>query len=127
MSTDKIKLVQGDTAPQIRVIIRDDDTKKEVNINGASVVLKFRATGDTTLITTLYGSLLPGLEKTDGTLSLDGVYAQPGYGGRVAFIPTLEMTNNDAGSYEGELEVTFADGTIQTIYAPLKFQLREQF
>ncbi len=32
-----------------------------------------------------------------------------------------------AGEFEGEVEVTFPDGRIQTAFAILKFQVREQF
>jgi hypothetical protein len=33
----------------------------------------------------------------------------------------------DAGDYEGEIEVTLGDGTIETIFNPLQFTIREEF
>jgi|GEM_PF-869924 len=126
MST-KIKLVQGDTKPQIKCVITDEATGIVQNIAGATALLKFRAAGSQTIITTLTGVLLPGLELNDGSISIEGPYLTAGTGGRVIFLPTLMMTNNPAGNYEGELEVTFADASVQTVYALLKFSLREQF
>ena len=47
---DKIKLVQGDSGrPQIQATITDENTGNVVDITGATVVLKFRMLGSTTL------------------------------------------------------------------------------
>jgi hypothetical protein len=124
---EKIKLVQGDTRPQIKCVIADQTTGEPQNIAGATVLLRFKAIEESELITTLTGILLPGLENEDRTVSTEGFYATPGTGGRVVFVPTLEMTVNPPGNYQGELEVTFADGSIQTVYAVLKFVIRKQF
>ena len=32
-----------------------------------------------------------------------------------------------AGIYEGELQLTMQDGSVQTVYDKLKFKVREQF
>lgn len=125
--TTKIKLVQGDTRPQIKCVITDEVSGLAQNIAGATVLLRFKALGEVSVITVLTGLLLSGLELQDGTLSLEGLYLTPGTGGRVVFMPTLAMTVNPPGLYEGELEITFTDGSIQTVYALLKFSLREQF
>jgi hypothetical protein len=37
------------------------------------------------------------------------------------------MVLGEAGDYEGEIQITFVDGTIQTVYDLLKFKLREDF
>jgi hypothetical protein len=37
------------------------------------------------------------------------------------------MLSGPAGEYEGEVEITFADGQIQTVYDVLKFKVREDF
>jgi hypothetical protein len=52
-----------------------------------------------------------------------------GANGQVAFYPASapEMLAGDAGDYEGEIQITFVDGTIQTVYDLLKFKLREDF
>mgnify|MGYP003345708111 CR=1 FL=1 len=67
--------------------------------------------GATTLTATVLGSV------TDGP------------NGQVAFYPATapEMLLGDAGDYEGEIEITFSDATVQTVYDVLKFKLREDF
>ena len=109
--TDKIKLVQGDTRPAIVCTITDETTGSAVNITGATVVLKFRPVGSTTLQATVTGTVTSGST------------------GQVAFYPasTPAMLTGDAGDYEGEIEITFSDGQIQTVYDTLKFKIREDF
>ena len=127
---DKIKLVQGDTRPQIKCVITDDSTGAIVDISGAAVALKFRAVGSSAILFTRPGALLAGIEDSSGVASQYSpgeAYALAGSGGRVAFQFAAGNLDIDPGVYEGELEVTFGDGAIQTVYAPLKFQLRKQF
>lgn len=127
---EKIKLVQGDTRPQIKVVITDDTTGNIVDISGSNVLMKFRATGTTTTLFTLTGYLQSGIEDADGNVTLSAVgeaYALAGSGGRVAFQFLTGQLNIDPGTYEGEIEVTFSDSSIQTVYVPIKFQLRAQF
>jgi hypothetical protein len=109
--TEKIKLVQGDTRPALVCTITDDTTNAPVDITGATVVLKFRAAGGTTLTATVTGAV------TDGP------------NGVVAFYPASapEMLQGAPGDYEGEIEMTFADGQIQTVYDTLRFKVREDF
>ena len=107
---DKIKLVQGDTRPQIKVTLSDDNTGVPIDISGATVRLKFRALGSTTLIDTLIGIVLDGPN------------------GVVVFAWNNNTLNVDPGDYEGEVEVTFPAGAgIQTAYQLLKFYVRAQF
>lgn len=108
---EKIKLVQGDTKPAIVCRLTDDTTGLPLGISGATVRLKFRAAGATTLAATVTGSV------TDGA------------NGEVVFYPASapEMLQGDPGDYEGEIEITFADNTVQTVYDLLKFKLREDF
>lgn len=130
MSSNRIKLVQGDTRPQLKVVITDDTTGDIVDISGASVVLKFRAAGSSSTLFTLTGYLQSGLEDADGNVTLAAVgeaYALAGSGGRVAFQFLSGQLNVAPGAYEGEVEVTFSDSSIQTVYLPLKFQIRAQF
>jgi len=129
---DKIKLVQGDTRPQIKCVITDENTGAIVDLSGSSVLLKFRATGTTAVLFTLTGYLQAGIEDENGVVSQQLVgqaYATPGSGGRVAFQFNSGNLNIDPGSYEGEIEITFPapNAGIQTVYTPLKFQVRAQF
>lgn len=132
MATQKIRLVQGDTRPQIKCVITDENTGAIVDLTSATALLKFRAAGETTVLFTLTGYLQPGLEDQDGNVTQFGVgeaYATPGKGGRVAFQFGAGNLNVEPGSYEGEIEITFPapNAGIQTVYTPLKFQVRGQF
>ncbi|CAB4196162.1 hypothetical protein UFOVP1298_67 [uncultured Caudovirales phage] len=125
-----IKLVQGDTRPQIKCVITDETTGAIINLSGAAVALKFRAVGTSSILFTRTGALLSGIEDSLGVASQYGLteaYGVAGSGGRVAFQFAAGNLNIEPGAYEGEIEVTFGDGAIQTIYSPLKFQLRQQF
>lgn len=108
---EKIKLVQGDTRPALVCAITDDTTGAAIDITGATVLLKFRQAGSTTLQATLTGSV------TNGPA------------GQVAFYPASDpaMLQGAPGEYEGEIEITFADGQRQTVYDLLKFKVREDF
>jgi hypothetical protein len=109
--SEKIKLVQGDTRPALTCTITDDITGAPVNISDATVVLKFRAVGATTLTATV-----------NGTVS-------NGPAGEVVFFPASapEMLQGAAGDYEGEIEITYPDDQIQTVYDLLRFKVREDF
>jgi hypothetical protein len=129
---EKIKLVQGDTKPQIKCVVTDETTGKVVDMSGAEVKLKFREKGLDDVLFVLTGYLQSGLENAQGVLTEFApgqAYAQPGKGGRVAFQFNPGNLNIEPGYYEGEIEITFPppDGGVQTVYAPLKFQIREQF
>lgn len=108
---EKIKLVQGDTRPTLVCAITDDTTNSPVNITGATIVLKFRAAGSTTLTATV-----PGVVANGAT-------------GQVLFSPASapEMLQGLPGDYEGEIEITFPDGQIQTVFDTLRFKMREDF
>lgn len=128
----KIKLVQGDTKPQIKCVITDENTGTIINLAGATVLMKFRATGSSTILFTLTGFLQSGLEDANGNVTQAApgqAYEIAGSGGRVAFAFGSGNLNVPAGPYEGEIEITFPapSSGIQTVYTPLKFQVREQF
>lgn len=109
--TEKIKLVQGDTRPAIVCTLTDETTGNAINLTGATPRLKFRAVGATVLTATVTGSV------TDGPA------------GKCVFYPASspQMLAGEAGDYEGEIEIEFADSQIQTVYDVLKFKLREDF
>ena len=108
---EKILLVQGDTRPALICTITDEVTGSPVSISGATVLLKFRAAGATTLTSTITGVV------TDGP------------NGMVAFNWSSDPTSlaGTPGDYEGEISITFSDTTIQTVYGILKFKLRQEF
>ena len=124
--TDKIKLVQGDTRPSLIVNLTDETTGLPISINGATPRLKIRPLGSATVKSILTGVPIPGFLQSDGTVDTSGAYATAGAGGRCAFAWTSESLDT-AGDFEAEVEVTFQDATIQTVYQVLKLKIREQF
>lgn len=107
--SDIIKLVQGDTLPTITVTLTDEFTGAAVDITGAAVVVKFRAMNTTTVLSTLTGTLVT---PASGIFS----FSFPA--------PALDVAD---GLYEGEIEVTFSGGAIQSVYDLLKFRVRADF
>lgn len=105
---ERIKLVRGDNRPYIRLTLKNaDDTA--LNLSSATVRVRFRATGSTTVLSTIICSQPNG--GTDGVISFNFAGA------------TLDVA---PGYYEGEVEVDFG-GEKQTVYDVLKFNVREQF
>jgi len=125
--SDRILLVQGDTLPQLTVTItQDDDAGAPVDISLATVRLKFRLVGSTTLKATLVGELLTGYDDGSGVVNENPPYDGLGVGGRVRFTWGLNDLDT-AGSYEGEVEVASPGAQVQTVYDKLKFKVRAQF
>lgn len=120
-----IKLVQGDTRPTLTVDLIDRVTWAPVDVSaaGASVVMKFRAVGSSTVLFTLTATKQTGQLLPDGTV--DTTVTPAGKGGRVLFTWTTGSLDNLLGYYEGEVSVNFADGSVQTIYDRLRFYVRE--
>ena len=108
---EKIKLVQGDTAPQIKLTLTNEVTGAAINLTGATVTLHFRALGGQTPIFSRQALINPETAGT-GICLIDW---QPG---------DLDV---EAGDYEGEIEVVRQSGARETIYELLKFKVREDF
>lgn len=106
---DVIKLVQGDSRPALAVTLTDENTGAIIDITGSTPRMYFRATGLTTILATLVGSVVSGPAGT------------------CAFAWGAALATVAEGDYEGEIEVTFADTTVQTTYRKLKFRVREDF
>ena len=117
-----INLVTGDTLPELTFTLKDSNTAASgltldqnnsvtwapINVTGATVKLRLRALGSTTVKATLNCVI------TDGTA------------GKVATdFPT--GTLDTAGTFEGELELTFPNGGIQTVNDLIKFKVRSDF
>lgn len=107
--SDKIKLVQGDTRPYIRLTLKDADSQT-INVHDATVRLKFRALGSTNTL-----------------FNVTAIKPQGGTDGVVVFGFPPGALNVDAGLYEGEIEIDFGGGDVQTVYDTLKFTVRAQF
>jgi hypothetical protein len=108
---DKIKLVQGDTFPIVRLTLTDPVTGSAINLSDSTTSVKvyFREAGKTTILATI------SCTKVNG-----------GSTGQVQFNFSSGVLNVDPGAYEGEIEINF-DGQTQTVYELLKFTVRQQF
>lgn len=120
--SDTIQLVVGDTLPLLTITLRDANqavagsvldpqnaaTWAPINLVGATVKLKIRELGSATVKTVLTCSIsnASGGEVTTG-------------------FPT--GTLDTAGTFEGEIEITFLDGGIQTLVDLLKLKVRADF
>jgi hypothetical protein len=107
------KYVQGDTGPQLKLTLTDEDTGTATDLTGATVKLHFKAAGATTV---LYSK----------TLFVNQGQGQPALGIALVNWATGEL-DYAAGTYHGEIEITKASGQIETIYDIIKFKIREDF
>jgi hypothetical protein len=107
---DVIRLVQGDSKPDILLSLTDENTGLPLDLSAATttVRVKFRAAGSETLLSTITCS------KTDAV------------NGKVSFNFAGGVLTVPAGMYEGEIEILF-DTQAQTVYDVLKFRVRGQF
>ena len=115
-------LVKGDTLPQLNLVVRDSNTAASgatldeadsstwapIDLTGATVRLKFKALGSTTVKETLIFSVRNPVEGN-------------------VFLAWPAAALDTAGTFTGEIEVTYADGGIQTVYDQLKFKVREDY
>lgn len=117
-----LNLVAGDTLPELTFSLKDsnsaasgqildtDDsaTWQPINIAGATVRLRLRELGSTTVTATLTCNVTDAAEGKCATNFPAG-------------------TLITAGTFEGEIEITFASGGIQTVYDLLKLKVRSDF
>jgi hypothetical protein len=108
VSTGKIKLVQGDNRPYIRLTLKQADGTP-MDVSSATVVMHFRQAGETAVLSTIVCTKING-----------------GTAGEVSFNFPGNTLDVEPGAYEGEIEIDF-DGEKQTVYEPLKFAVRAQF
>jgi hypothetical protein len=106
--SERIKLVQGDNLPIIRLTLKNADGTP-LDVSGATVKVYFRAADSDTVLSTLI--CIPVTNGSDGV---------------VQFNFTGNTLQVDPGLYEGEVEVDFG-GLKQTVYDVLKFNVRQQF
>ena len=105
-------LVKNDDGPQVRVTLTRENDGLAIDVSNASVVLKFRKKGTSTVLSTLQ-SIAPSEERPEGIAIFN-------------WGPTdLDIS---AGDYEGEIEITFtSEGIVETVYETLDFVVREDF
>lgn len=106
------KLVQSDTSSAIQSTITRMDTGEAVPLDGGEVVeLKVRVRNATPVEFTLTGFGTPS-ELAAGIVTFS-------FGDNL-----IDLT---PGYYEGEIQLTYVGGAIESVYEILIFQVREDF
>lgn len=119
--SETVKFVTGDSLPEVTVTLRDSNTAAAgktldpndnstwapINLTGASVKLRIREVGSDTIIKTLTMTIT---DAANGKAATD-----------------FPSTFTTAGVFEGEVEITFSTGGVQTIYDLIKFNVRSDF
>lgn len=117
-----LNVVTGDTLPALTFTLRDSNqaaagatldendqsTWAPIDITGATITLRVREIGATELSDSIVGTVIDGEE------------------GKV-MVDFEDTTFAAAGQYEGELEVTFEGGGVQTVVDLIKFKVRASF
>jgi len=120
---DTIQLVKGDTLPELNLTLRDSNTAATgttldaddvstwapIDLTGATVRLKFKPLGSTELKSTI--TMSKHAPHTDGKV----------------FMQWPEGVLDTAGTFTGEVEVTYSDGGVQTVFDQLKFKVRGDY
>lgn len=105
------QLVKDDTAPQIQANLTRQDTGAAIDCSGGTVRMYFRAKGGSSILFTLTAADV-------GSNLANGV---------AVFSFSSGNLNRDEGYYEGEIEITYSNGNVETIYQVLDFYLRGDF
>ena len=117
-----IKLVVGDTLPELNFTLKDSNTAAAgktldaddsstwaaVNLSGSTIRFRIREVGTTTVLKTITGTIT---SASAGEVTIT--------------FPSATWTT--AGTFEGEIEHTTSGGGIQTVQDLIKFQVRDDF
>jgi len=107
---ERIKLVQGDTGPQIRCSFTDATTAEPIDLTGAQAFMHVRQVGEEVLAFSLPLYINPESAPLGQAIAI----FRPGDWDR------------EAGEYEAELEVVNpSTGFRQTVFELMRFKLRE--
>jgi hypothetical protein len=106
MST--IYLVKNDTASQVEVKLTREDTGQVMDLTDATVELHFRKKHTTTKLWTKQ-AVITDASNGVAVFTFDG-----------------NKLDQDPGQYEGEVEVTFAGGGVETVFDLISFSIRDE-
>lgn len=109
---DTLYLVQGDNGSQVKVVITRDDTGAAVDLTNATPTLKFKKKNTSNVLTSINSS-------TSSSEELEA--------GIALFQFDTAALDIIAGDYVGEVQITFSDGNVETVYEELEFTIREDF
>lgn len=104
-------LVKGDTASQIKATITKDGTTTAIDLSTATTRLKFRKKRGTSVLSTITSTAT----------------AQDKANGIALFVFGAGTLDVDEGAYEGEIEITYSDSSIESVYEVIEFHVRDDF
>ena len=121
---ETINLVAGDTKPEINLTLKDSNTAVSgqtldpddsstwavIDITDPTIRVKFRLLGGTSILDTM-----------------TCVKVAPFTNGECYMPWNADTLDVAAGTYEGEVELTYTSGAILTLYDRLKFKVRDDF
>lgn len=119
-----IKLVRGDTLPQLTMTLKDSntaaagttlnaddsDTWAPIDLTGATIKMKLREVGASTVKEVLPMYIFGG-DPTQGTVFMDW----------------SSTALDTAGKFTGEIEITYGNSSIVTVFKQLSFIIREDY
>jgi hypothetical protein len=106
-----LQLVKDDTGVSLQATLTRANDGSAIDCRNGTVKLKVRAKGSTaTLFTVEAGN--------SGDNLLNGI---------AVFSFQAGQLDLDEGYYEGEIEITFSDNTVETVFETLEFYLRADF
>ena len=121
---ETINVVANDTKPEINLLLKDSATAATgltldpddsstwaiIDISDPTIKVKFRSLGSSSVLDTM--TCVKIAPATDGKCFMAWNAG------------TLAVS---AGTYEGEIELTYTDGSILTLFDRLKFKVRDDF
>lgn len=120
----RFKFVQNDTSPQLMLTLTDENDDP-INLVGATVELQIREEGGDAVKAVRPCTLVPGRLTLAETIDTAAPFDVAGRGGR-AYATWSADTWDTPGFYEAEVEVTYSDGSVETSFDTIKFEVREQ-
>jgi hypothetical protein len=105
-----VYFVQNDNGSQIEVTLTREDTGSVIDMTGATVVLKFKKANTSTILSQISA-------EVDSDFNL----------GKAVFVFSSDDLDIAPGSYTGEIQVTFSNGNIETVYEEITIVVREDY
>lgn len=105
-----VYLVRNDNNSQLKVTLTREDTGSVIDLTSATVRLKIKRKGTSTVLLTL-----TAIESSDFE------------NGQAIFSFTASNLAIAAGEYSGEIETSFVGGTIETTYDEIDFVIRDDY
>lgn len=102
-------LVQGDTGAQIKVTLSRQGSNDIIDLSNDTVVLKVRKEGDSVNTFEVVGSVSSAAVN------------------KIIFVPGTDLLNISPGTYYGEIEITYPNSRVESVYEIVTIYIREDY